>query len=89
MRWRALRLQAMVDDACAATDHLFTAENVLKSLDNTQAWKERLNAAVLGTLDALENERLDARTWDLGDLCAALLPGYYSFRWPQNDWKST
>ncbi|KAF2496997.1 hypothetical protein BU16DRAFT_526051 [Lophium mytilinum] len=86
-RWRNLRLQAMADDACSAAGRLYAAERDLRGLDALQAGRERLSAAVFSTLDALENETLSVEQWQLGDMCAAILPGYCVFRFPERDWR--
>ncbi|KAF2259052.1 hypothetical protein CC78DRAFT_83904 [Lojkania enalia] len=87
-RWRALRLQAMTDDACAAVGRLYVAENNPASLDSWALGKRRLRTAVHSVLDRLENENLNSKSWDLGDLCSALLPSYYSLRFPDRDWRT-
>lgn len=87
-RWRALRLQAMADDACAAAGRLYLALQDPASLDVAASSKLRLRTAVYATLDQLETEDLNATSWDLGDMCAAIMPSYYSFRFPDDDWRS-
>ncbi|MCY1059886.1 glutathione S-transferase [Nannocystis sp. SCPEA4] len=82
-RWRALRLQALAADACTAAGRLFAGER----RGGEDPMRERLLAAVEAALDALEREPLDDVAPDFGDLCAALLPGYCDFRWPDRDWR--
>lgn len=80
-RWRALRLQALVADACSAAGRLFASEQ--RGTD--VAIRPRFEAAIEATLDQLEREQLSSDAPDLGDIAAAILPGYLSFRWPDRD----
>ncbi|WP_346660292.1 glutathione S-transferase [Nannocystis pusilla] len=82
-RWRALRLQALAADTCTAAGRLFAGER----RGGEDPMRERLLAAVEGALDALEREPLDDVAPDLGDICAAVLPGYCDFRWPDRNWR--
>ncbi|KAF2729481.1 hypothetical protein EJ04DRAFT_515910 [Polyplosphaeria fusca] len=86
-RWRALRLQAMVDDACSAAGRLYATKVNPASLDNSAAGTQRLRNAVLATLDQLEAETLKTESWNLGDMSAVLLPAYYNFRFPEDNWR--
>ncbi|KAF2202281.1 hypothetical protein GQ43DRAFT_439830 [Delitschia confertaspora ATCC 74209] len=90
-RWRALRLQALCDDACSAAGRLYAASQNPSSLDVSQSSKDRLNTAVQFSLDALEKEDLNSEDWDLGDLCAVILPSYCEFRVPHAhiNWRDT
>ena len=92
-----MRIQALTDDACAAAGRLYAASLLEKSenlttttttYDTSDKTKERLRTAVLSTLDHLESsEELDAKDWDLGDICAAILPLYWGFRFPNEEWR--
>ncbi|KAF2816477.1 uncharacterized protein BDZ99DRAFT_566302 [Mytilinidion resinicola] len=71
----------------SAARRLYAAERDPRGLDALQAQRERLSAAVSATMDVLENETLSVEQWQLGDMCAAILPGYCEFRFPDRDWR--
>ncbi|MFY0533590.1 glutathione S-transferase [Nannocystis pusilla] len=83
-RWRALRLQALAADACAAAGRLFAGER----RGEPEPTRDRLARAVEATLDSLEGEPLASEAPCLGEICAALLPCYCDFRWPDRDWRA-
>ncbi|WAS90716.1 glutathione S-transferase [Nannocystis punicea] len=83
-RWRALRLQALAADACSAAGRLFAGER----RGEPDPVRGRLVAAVEAAFASLEGERLDPTAPGFAEICAALLPGYCDFRWPERDWRS-
>ena len=82
-RWRALRLQALSADACTAAGRLFAGQR----RGGVDPMAGRFTAAIDASLDVLEDEPLAPANPDLGDICAALLPAYLGFRWPDHRWR--
>ena len=85
-RWRALRLQAMVDgilDACVA--RLLEGKRAVDM--QSQSWLERQQRTVQRALDALERE---APEWGsdltIGQVSVGCALGYVAFRFPADDW---
>ncbi|PCC74033.1 hypothetical protein SAMN02745121_07680 [Nannocystis exedens] len=77
-------MRALAADACAAAGRLFAGER----RGEPEPLHARFVHAIEAALDSLEGETLDAGAPDFGEFCAALLPGYSDFRWPDRDWRA-
>lgn len=86
-RWRALRLQGLMDGAMTAAGRLY-ADEQRPADQRSDAMMTRLGSAIASTLEALDREPLDPEALTIGEISAAAFLGYLDFRWPERDWRT-